>query len=127
MKFITSFLLVFVIISSLFILDCNLSRNNPSHLLNGDNLHLSNSLPNSEWCKSGSSWNSSFNNYYGYDSLKWEVLGYEKYGKYKGLCHVIASADDGQKSIVLEYWFDEKGEKNYFKTEHNGEIIIHEF
>ncbi len=80
-----------------------------------------------EWCQTGSEWKMTATGENA-GNAQWLIEGLMKEGEFKGLCHVIYTADnaDGTKA-KMDYYFSEDGETGYFEMDVNGQKIKSEW
>lgn len=82
-------------------------------------------MDSDEWCKTGAQWK--FSSTTQQQTGEWKIEGLIGSGDYKGLCHVVYTAQGAQGVARMDYYFSQDGETGYFEMEANGQKIKSEW
>ena len=80
---------------------------------------------NDSWCQTGAQW--SMNAPSQGQDAQWTIDKLETSGEYKGLCHVIYTANTPDGKMRMDYYFDESGDNGYYEMNIGGKTIKQEW
>lgn len=90
-------------------------------------VEISGTAGTDSWCQEGAAWNMNAEMAEGDMTADWTIDKLETSGDYEGYCHVIYTSTTPEGEVVMDYWFDESGEKGYYEMEINGEKFKQEW